>query len=1094
MTRPDASSSASKKRRDQDDALEKEKPPAPDPAESSDVEPEPEPEPWTPARVSEWNAYYDLYVMGAALLLVFVVSAIRANNPSLWSDLKVGRQIIAQTSPLLSDSLSYTEEGKRWVNIPWLFQASSAAIHDATIDLVPTDPDDPTANRASAAQIGVGVLVALAALARLATAFVLLRIRRKGPGLWWTALCAAMALGAIIGPAGVMLGGIAQPGRVSPATWGLLCLALEFLFLYKALGEGRSWGLYALVPLFLVWANLDDSFALGLLALAAAAVGRFLDGQKAEALIKHPAKKSELIAMGHEDEFAQPRSPISAPVVGAIFLVSALVCLANPSTVWIYGAALEPVTSLFQQTGAPPTFEQLSYFGPTIRAQFPGWHLLTIYYLAVVGVGAASFALNRSRFSWARFLPYASVALAWGVYMRYSPEFAIVWASVMALNGQEWYQRRFGVGGRLGSGWTTWSTGGRLVTLAALFYFVGVAITGYGKSPGDSRFGFGFDPDDFAFEAADYLAAHDEIQGNVFNWNAAQGDAIVWRAGPKRKVFLDSRSRLFPASIVEKHHALRNALRDDDESVWRPAFDEYGVTAVMIEAETAVNTHRQLMRSPSWIPFYDDGKVVMFGRSDAPESDLAAFEANRLDPKLHAYKIVSPVPAWVRPPMPVNWMDDIFQNRTLTPPRHRNDAARRWLGGAAMTSTEETTVLDPARCLMAIREARAALAANPDDSTAYRILSVAYGILLQQESALLAGLPLEPSRRDEIAAVHPNYNLLSGLVRQRITALNFAIQTTPPPKTPAERQALISLQFDLYSDFLELGYVDLARDHLQAALNLAKPGDLTPEGRMQQRNRLDELNRRVRQIEDALNELQIERQAGPIEKAQFAMNQGAPGLAIIEFEEADRANMAPMIVKPQLIDLYNATGQPDRALDQLSEGGADDFDQHDPGGSRFRQGQVYLQLGNYASTATLWRDQAIPRLAFARSLTALGAGQKLLMGQPIAATSDDLSLPGMVDREAVWEFQLGRTFLEGGDPTQAADHFAKALKLAPDLSHRPIIAYYLEQIGEPVPPAEADAPAKAKATTPEPESESAEAKPEEPGEAEADEAKDEEKN
>lgn len=1089
MTQPDASSSVPKKGRDQDDAPETT--PAAEAAEELDVEPEPEP--WTPARVSEWNAYYDLYVMGAALLLTFVVSSVRANNAPLWSNLKVGRQIIAQASPLVADAFSYTEEGKRWVNIPWLFQTSHAAVHDLAIDLVPTDPTDPTANRASAAQIAIGALVALAALARLATAFVLLKIRRKGPGLWWTALCAALALGAIVGPAGVMLGGIAQPGTVSPATWGLLCLALEFFFLYKALGEGRTWGLYALIPLFLVWANLDESFAIGLLALAAAAIGRFLDGPSAETLIKHPAGTSALVSLGYEEEPPPSRSPVSASAVGVVLLISALVCLANPSTYRIYPAALAPVTGLFERGGAPPTFDQLSYFGSTIRAEFPGWYLLTAYYLVVVGVGAASFVLNRARFSWARFLPFAALAVAWGVYMRYGPEFAIVWASVLALNGQEWYQRRFGIAGKLGTGWTVWSTGGRLVTLGALFYLVGVAITGYGKAPGDSRFGFGFDPNEFAFEAADYLGSHGEIAGNVFNWSASQGDAIVWRAGPSRKTFLDGRSRLFPASLQEKHHELRNALRDDDESVWGPVFDEHNITAVMIDSESAVNTHRRLSQSPAWIPFYDDGKVVMFGRSDAPEPDRTAFESNRLDPELRAYGIVAPVPAADRPPTPVNWMDDIFQGRTLTPPRHHNNAARRWLSGAA-SSPDEPTIPDPARCLLTIREARAALAANPDDFTAYRLLAVAYGLLIQQESALLAGVPLGPGQGERIAAVHPSLGLLSSLVRQRLTALNFAIQTTPPPRNQAERQTLITLQFDLYAAYLQTGYVDLARDHLQAALNLAKPGDLEPEARLQQRNQLDELNQRVKQIEDALNELQIERQAGPIEKAQFAMSQGAPGLAIIEFEEADRANMAPMIVKPQLIDLYNATGQPDRALEQLSEGGADDFDQHEPGASWFRQGQVYQLLGNHASTTTLWRERAIPRLSYSRSLKALMAGQRLLQGEAVIATTDDLSLPGMVNREAFWEYELGRNLLEWGDPVQAAEHFTKALNLAPDLAQRPIIAYYLERIGEPVPPAKADAANQPAATTPEPQPQPAAAKPEEPSKADASEAKDEKKD
>ena len=35
--------------------------------------------------------------------------------------------------------------------------------------------------------------------------------------------------------------------------------------------------------------------------------------------------------------------------------------------------------------------------------------------------------------------------------MRYSGEFALVFAAVIALNGQEWYQARFGTAGRLGT-------------------------------------------------------------------------------------------------------------------------------------------------------------------------------------------------------------------------------------------------------------------------------------------------------------------------------------------------------------------------------------------------------------------------------------------------------------------------------------------------------------------------------------------------------------------------------------------------------------------------------------------------------------------
>ena len=53
--------------------------------------------------------------------------------------------------------------------------------------------------------------------------------------------------------------------------------------------------------------------------------------------------------------------------------------------------------------------------------------------------------------------------------MGYRQEYAVVFAAVTAINGQEWYHDRFGTQGRLGFLPTLWSTGGRLVTLGLLF-------------------------------------------------------------------------------------------------------------------------------------------------------------------------------------------------------------------------------------------------------------------------------------------------------------------------------------------------------------------------------------------------------------------------------------------------------------------------------------------------------------------------------------------------------------------------------------------------------------------------------------------------
>jgi len=1051
MSRPDATSPDPQKAPESDPLLE----PTTEPV---DVDVEPEPEPWTPERVSEWNAYYDWYVMGAVLLLAFVVSASRTNHSPLWANLKQGQAIISQSSPAPADDFSYTEEGNRWVNIPWLFQVGAAAVYKLAFDMVPVDPNDPTANRASAEQIAVGTLVALTALARLATAFVLLRIRRKGPGLWWTAVCTALALGATLGPTGELLGGIAQPAIVGPSTWGLLLLAIEMLLLFRAFGEGRGWALYALVPLFLLWANVDDSFLFGLLILAAATVGRVLDGGSAATLIEPPARVEP-----EEGDGSRRRSPIPAAAGLVTLALCAAACLANPSTYKIYVATFNPLLHLFDKGGPPPTADQLSYFGDTIRTQYPGgWYLLTLYFLITVAAGLATFLLNSARFSWSRFLPYVVAAVGWGIYMRLSAEFAVVLAASAALNGQEWYHSRFGVRGKLGNAWAAWSTGGRLVTLAALFCFVSIAITGYHKSPGEPRFGFGFDPNDFAFEAAEYLAARDDVAGNVFNWSLAQGDALMWKAGPFRKTFIDNRRALFPPAVMEEHHTLMNALRDDDPDVWKPAFDKYKISAVMIDPAAAANTYRKLSQSPNWIPFYDDGRVVMFGRSDAPDPDLAAFKANRLEPELRAYKVSSPSLAADRPPTPVNWIDDFFQSRALTAPQARIDAARRWLAGSS-TVADQATMPDPARCLLAIREARTALARNPDDSAAYRVLALAYNLLMRHETAMLAGIPLTPENQERIMSLPLRTDILGARMRQRITALNYAIQTTPPPKNDPARRDLLGVQFELVEAFLLQGFVDLAQERLQIALGQAQPDDLSEEGRLHYQQQLDQLTERVNQIKDALSELQIERQAGPIEKGMFALNQGAPGLAIIEFEEADRSSMSPAVVKPQLVDLYCSTGQPDRALEQLSSGVAEDPNLGEPGTSTFRQGQVYLLLGNYLSAASLWQERAIPRLRLDRSMKAVMTGQRMMRGDLGGVANDSLAIPGLIRRQASWEYELAQCLLESGEPARGAEHFTNSLTLAPDLVIRPIAAYYLEKMDKPVPPSEKEKAALAAA-------------------------------
>ena len=356
----------------------------------------PPPEPWTPERVLEWNRYYDLYIVAAVLLLVFVASAHPITNPSLWPDLQTGRLTRDQMQPVTRDPFSYTMAGRPWVNIPWLFQLANAAIYDAVSG--GTDAAAPgelreggTLNRAEWA---AGLLVGLTALLRAGTALVLLTIKRPGPGLWWVAICAALALGVMVmptpggsSPIVPVLGGIALPAEVAPSSWGLLLLAIELALIHRAASGGRPGALWGLLPLFAIWANLDDSFFFGLLFLAAATVGMLVAPRR--------TAKGEALP--------RPGPALALAVLAGCMLI----VLLNPSFARIYPAAASPLTRLFRAS-TELTADQLSYFGPQSQRHFDRLHggeetgahrLYIAYYVLMVGIGVASFVLTRRRFS-----------------------------------------------------------------------------------------------------------------------------------------------------------------------------------------------------------------------------------------------------------------------------------------------------------------------------------------------------------------------------------------------------------------------------------------------------------------------------------------------------------------------------------------------------------------------------------------------------------------------------------------------------------------------------------------------------------------------
>ncbi len=1016
----------------------------------------PAPEPWTAAKVVEWNSYYDIYVVLAVLLITFLGSINLLSNSGVWTHLRAG-QVLAERFDPTADPFSYSNPGGRWIHIPWLSDLLHYQVYDFVAGFAPPDTTPAPAPAAAVAlegtvrpsptaeKWGIAGITVMDALLRAATLLILLAIRHRGPGLWWAAVCGAVALAVLPipflvpgHPLALAIGGLGGSTVPGSWQWGLLLLTIELLLIFRAFEQGRVGALYGLLPIFLLWVNIDESFFYGLMVLAAAVVGSAFTGRSR-------SKGAAVV----------PRSALRAGLI--VFGACAAVCLVNPSFHKVYAAALGSILPIPAWSPGPLTELDQSMFTPFIKGNASDDGSILLFGL-LAGAGYLSFILNSRRFSPPRLLLYTVAVLFWALVRRYVLEFAPVLAAVLMLNGQEWYQDRFGTEGHLGRGWALWSTGGRAVTLAALgIVLVFRVVLGWWTTPGEPQFGLGFREGEFAFEAADLLRDA-PIEGNVFNMWLKEGDALIWRGYPRRKVFIDSRRHLYGPELLEKFVTLRRSLRDDDVGGWKPLLDEYGVSAVITETVVAPETYRSLSTSRNWIRFYDDGDHALFGRADAKAEDLAYFRKHEMNVENLAYKNPEPVPSTAELPRATSVLDNPYRARGRANPHTL--AAVRWLRPAEAPANNAPYIPEPGRCILAIRDARRALYANPSESDAYLLLADAYSTLLTEESALISGIEPTPANAASIARVTPQPGALPDRYRQLVTALRFALLTTPPPQSTEERRELARLHLRLVQAYTGQGALDLARDNLDAWQKLAAPEDYPPEQYTALTRQLSSLNDHLDEVQRAVTNLGIETQAGPVQKSMLARQRGAVGLAIQLLEEALQSGINPAVIKPTLLDLYCEVGEPDKAGELWQSGNfADPVLGDGPGTAALRQGRVFLLLGNYDSALAVWTREAIPTLRGQRTLGAPMATRALLDGEASSATRTLLEVPDQLSRQAVWEFAAGMAKLEAGHPVdETADHLTNALKLAPRLTVRPVIAYYLKKLGRPVPELPAETP------------------------------------
>lgn len=202
------------------------------------------------------------------------------------------------------------------------------------------------------------------------------------------------------------------------ATASVLFLALTMWLLFRGPRPDGAWPGWRLAALFVVWANVDGRFVLGLLVVALVWGGTALDDRRRPGAGGGRGRRLAALAV------LVAASCLSPAHVGG---------LSAPPELRAAVDALRTGAAEAQTVNSPFEAEYLVVFRDSSAA-------LSFYPLLVLGL--VSFLLNRRGWRWAWFLPWLGLAAASGVQARMVPFFAVVAGPVTAWNLQEYFAAR----------------------------------------------------------------------------------------------------------------------------------------------------------------------------------------------------------------------------------------------------------------------------------------------------------------------------------------------------------------------------------------------------------------------------------------------------------------------------------------------------------------------------------------------------------------------------------------------------------------------------------------------------------------------------
>jgi tetratricopeptide (TPR) repeat protein len=794
----------------------------------------------TPATPARWQI---AFAAAAVVVLAFLLASVPARNSDVWRRLATGRALLAGTYTLGTDPFAYTIDGATWTNHAWLY------------DLL---------LYASQRVLGAHLVFFNTLLAAALAALMLLAagVARRP---WLAAFVVALALVAL-GPFLVL----------APAAVSYMLFAFTLWWLDRTdRAATPDWSLRAHWPLFLaliLWANCDEWFLLG-----PAAVGLFWVGSAVR---------------NASDGNGRPRA--------MLFLVSIAVCVLNGHHLRAFGvpAVLRGSTP---EGAATPMRDFLAVAWPDIPVPLAAYGLLAV-------VGLLSTAAGRLPIGSPRTLVFFAF-LALSLYRSAAiPFFAIAAGPFLA--------ERLGESLALPS--TMPRRYARLIpvgAVVALLTLVVLACPGWLQGPFEPR-GWHLHADPSLKQLAERIALRHRdgelgAQSRGFCVSVDLAHYLEWHC-PEEKVFLDGRTDLFPPEVVSDFQQVGKALfaESPDQPAWieaREVLRRWQVSHLLVADPVDRRLYAGLRNlwqlSHGWSLVELQGRAAVFaglsrrgGFSSAVDWEERAFDPARAS--------TAPRDGIRRHPQPRPWWDcfdweepaggldrdeavvDVIHFEAMRPAYFGRS---RLIWEAEVYATQLTVLAPhaspvnaiaiavqrnavelqrgdegpPGSLLLAVRAARRALHANPDDALAHLALGRAYERLLHHTSE---------------RGIAPQFPLLDRMRKvQAIVALKRAVELRPN---------LLSAHELLVALYLDANELDLALPHVEAHHRLSKAAGPRPNESQEEFSarigRLADHERQLgKQVRERLNLVDTKSfNFGVYRKATLAMSNGLPGYAL----------------------------------------------------------------------------------------------------------------------------------------------------------------------------------------------------------------------